>query len=663
MNTEDHSSSGDEESAHYHPNPLPPPLPLPSEDLASQILRKAKLLRPIRQLESRISNAAEHQQRRQQWERGETLQKSITWAIFETQQDAFNAIDKVYREFISRRVEEEKALPRGIDVKNSSKVKDSPPPPLKVFSFESGPEGRRRFLVASVEAFWLQYIKLAPSARHFYEVIREDTPVFLYFDLEFARSHTLNANVDGDQLVGILLYKVCKALLHRHNIQGLSYKNVVHLDSSTLSKFSRHLVIHLPNGEMFRDVAHLRAFVLGIVDQFKTEPESEKMWLDKGEQVITDGAAEGEDGTSKKTFFADLGVYTRNRVFRMLLSSKFGKQALLLPSSTNQFNANNRSDEGQDVNEHDLTYWINGAKSSSSSSFSSSLSSIVPLALSLEDEKKLWEASLITGAQPPLPPIWFERELQEALNEAREKSSSSKKRPREEEEEENLDNDKNNVIHPRLNIRLLHEKLALSTSTSSSSSSSASNSAHPINQSSLATLPQGRSFLNTSSPDDIVIDGGRSPPPFPDLIKFVLYLAMGPIDTQLASADSIIHKAGTLITTSVRTWSAIARNIHVELPDQESSSSSSSSTTTTSNIKSVRVLSKVTLNITGSRFCNSIGRQHKSNGVFWTINLLDGGSLRQGCFDTDCKKLESRAVQIPLSLIPDQLPRGARIVV
>jgi hypothetical protein len=361
-----------------------------------------------------------------------------------------------------------------------------------------------------VEAFWLQYVKLAPSARHFYEVIREDTPVFLYFDLEFARSLTLNANVDGDQLVGILLFKVSKALLHRHNIQGLSYKNVVHLDSSTLSKFSRHLVIHLPNGEMFRDVAHLRAFVLGIVDQLKTEPESEKMWLDKGEQVITDGAAEGEDGTSKKAFFADLGVYTRNRVFRMLLSSKFGKLALLLPSSTNQFNANNRSDERQDVNEHDLAYWINGAKSSSSSSSSSS---IAPLALSLEDEKKLWEASLITGAQPPLPPMWFERELQEALNEARDKSSSSNKRPRE--EEENLDNDKNNAIHPRLNIRLLHEKLALSTSSSSSSSSSsASNSAHPINQSSLATSPQGRSFSHTSSPDDIVIDGGRSPPPF-----------------------------------------------------------------------------------------------------------------------------------------------------
>jgi len=631
----DDGSSGDDSFPHKE------------EDLASQILQKALKRRPIRQLENRLANAADHQQRRQQWERGETSDV-ISWAIFETQQDAFNAIDKVYRNFISR-VSDVKDLP----TKGTDSHAILVPPPLKVFSFESGIDGRRRFLVASVEEFWLRYIKLAPIVRHFYEVIREDTPVLLYFDLEFARNPHMNANVDGDQLVGLLLYKVSQALFRIHGIRGLSYKNVIHLDSSTSTKFSRHLVIHLPNGEMFRDVAHVKAFVLGIVEQLKTEPDSEKLWLDKEEHLHTEGAVK-EEGLTKKTFFADLGVYTRNRVFRMLLSSKFGKQAILLPSTSNQFNALSLQSV---VNEHDKTYWITGASSSSSSS--------TPKALSLMDEKKLWEASLITGAQPPLPPMWFERELQLAMIEARAASSNSNKRPR----DEILDDDENSAFHPRLNFRLLHEKIAHSNSTSSSSLIHPTQSVDQTS-SSLSTSPQPRPSVNKTAPDDIVIEGGRTPPPFPTLVKFVLFLALGPIDTQLASFDSI-ENIGS-IPASVRTWTAIARNIQVELPQESSSttssfsptsSSSSSSSTTTTTIKTIRVISKLTLNISGSRYCNSIGRHHKSNGVFWTINLTDGGSLRQGCFDTDCKKLESRVVQIPLSLLPDQLPEGARVVV
>ena len=39
-----------------------------------------------------------------------------------------------------------------------------------------------------------------------------------------------------------------------------------------------------------------------------------------------------QDASGSKTFFVDTGVYTRNRAFRMYLSSKAGKDALLLPT-------------------------------------------------------------------------------------------------------------------------------------------------------------------------------------------------------------------------------------------------------------------------------------------------------------------------------------------
>jgi hypothetical protein len=39
-----------------------------------------------------------------------------------------------------------------------------------------------------------------------------------------------------------------------------------------------------------------------------------------------------QDGEGNKTLFIDSGVYSRNRAFRLFLSSKAGKAAVLLPT-------------------------------------------------------------------------------------------------------------------------------------------------------------------------------------------------------------------------------------------------------------------------------------------------------------------------------------------
>ena len=39
-----------------------------------------------------------------------------------------------------------------------------------------------------------------------------------------------------------------------------------------------------------------------------------------------------QDASGSKTSFVDTGVYTKNRAFRLYLSSKAGKDALLLPT-------------------------------------------------------------------------------------------------------------------------------------------------------------------------------------------------------------------------------------------------------------------------------------------------------------------------------------------
>ena len=66
--------------------------------------------------------------------------------------------------------------------------------PIKLFTFESLMTGKRQFLVADMESFMLRYLSLEGPKRHCYEIIREDFPCRLYFDLEYSISANPDAN-------------------------------------------------------------------------------------------------------------------------------------------------------------------------------------------------------------------------------------------------------------------------------------------------------------------------------------------------------------------------------------------------------------------------------------------------------------------------------------
>jgi hypothetical protein len=71
--------------------------------------------------------------------------------------------------------------------------------PVKLFSFESLMAGKRQFLVADMKSFMTRYLNLEGSKRHVYELIREDFPCRLYFDLEF--SIPANPDTDGNHFI------------------------------------------------------------------------------------------------------------------------------------------------------------------------------------------------------------------------------------------------------------------------------------------------------------------------------------------------------------------------------------------------------------------------------------------------------------------------------
>jgi len=55
----------------------------------------------------------------------------------------------------------------------------------------------RTFTAASISWVWKTYGESPPLQLHWYEIIREGRPCHLYFDLEYPRGPTLNAQVDG----------------------------------------------------------------------------------------------------------------------------------------------------------------------------------------------------------------------------------------------------------------------------------------------------------------------------------------------------------------------------------------------------------------------------------------------------------------------------------
>ncbi|KAI0562680.1 DNA-directed primase/polymerase protein isoform X1 [Gracilaria domingensis] len=185
---------------------------------------------------------------------------------------------------------------------------DKSPLNVQVWSNEIDTSGKRQYSTGSYDAFWRFYTRCMrrSSKLHFYEVIRNRRACKLYFDLEYKRAENV---CDAENMIESLVAVVSKLAgtnLRRHS------EDVVELDSTTEKKFSRHLVFE---SIAFYDNIQAGLFAQKVVDDLR----------EQGENLIL----VNNDGV--KVSFVDLGVYTKNRCFRIIGSSKFGKAARLLP--------------------------------------------------------------------------------------------------------------------------------------------------------------------------------------------------------------------------------------------------------------------------------------------------------------------------------------------
>ncbi|KAH9646783.1 DNA primase [Citrus sinensis] len=207
---------------------------------------------------------------------------------------------------------------------------------VRIFSYQDHYNGQRRFLVSTYKEFWQRYKRMDSKFRHHYEVIQEGLPCHLYFDLEFNKR--VNPQKHGDEMVDILISVTLEALFDKYSIKG-DEDWIVELDSSTevvlvnyfyhgyssAEKFSRHLIIRIPK-TAFKDNSHAGAFVAEICARIKSAREREA----KFESLFV--MKDSSSTESESELFVDTAVYSRNRCFRIALSSKAGKKSFLLPS-------------------------------------------------------------------------------------------------------------------------------------------------------------------------------------------------------------------------------------------------------------------------------------------------------------------------------------------
>ena len=219
-----------------------------------------------------------------------TKQRDVIWRQFNTQQEAFDFADE----------------------------HDPEGEYLKTFSQELESNGSRKFLVSSYVEFWRRYKDIPQIFRHFYEIIREGLPCHAYFDLEFSREE--NPEVDGEEAIEGFL-SVLRIVLESMLDIILDQKWIVEFDSSSDVKFSRHVILRLP-GTAFSDNAQVGFFVESIIQHailHRSTSKSCRMMFVMNKQ-------------GKETTFIDTGVYSRNRAFRLLWSSKAGKNIPLVPT-------------------------------------------------------------------------------------------------------------------------------------------------------------------------------------------------------------------------------------------------------------------------------------------------------------------------------------------
>ena len=195
-------------------------------------------------------------------------------------------------------------------------LNNSPDQSLKIFSKESH-NSKRQFSAISSRDFWDAYQTIREVDRNYYEIILEEESCKLYLDIDISRTENTGFTIEeGNHLVQSFIEEVltpgCEQLLE--NDFDLTEEDILWLDSSSERKFSVHLVVPKL---VFSSNQVVKIFLETLCHSLSQEHQ--------------------ERFTFNEKLMVDTKCYSRNQNFRILHSSKFGKNSHLRVGDQNKF--------------------------------------------------------------------------------------------------------------------------------------------------------------------------------------------------------------------------------------------------------------------------------------------------------------------------------------
>jgi Herpesviridae UL52/UL70 DNA primase len=211
----------------------------------------------------------------------------------------------------------------------------------RIWGMEAATTGKRKYVVAHAGRFFDHYWrKTIPADRHWYELIRPTAPCRLYLDIECSTDDFLTSNVALQHEVLYELWLLLQQEIEdqfrdfRVNGKPLALLNrrdhLIDLENNSSTKFSRHWIFHLKTTDNVEVLFPNNLAVGTFVSKFISKLADDPSWRE-------DHPVLSKYLFVSNTCLLDLGVYTRNRIFRLLGSCKFGKPATLHISRSNQF--------------------------------------------------------------------------------------------------------------------------------------------------------------------------------------------------------------------------------------------------------------------------------------------------------------------------------------
>ncbi|KAF4519511.1 hypothetical protein B566_EDAN010696 [Ephemera danica] len=200
------------------------------------------------------------------------------------------------------------------------------------FTYQHCNCSRRYFLATHPLELWHRNRRRPQNTN--YEIIAEGRLSKLYLDLEFDREE--NQDRDGARMTDTFNKILLHVLNTDFNLQ-LDLSHVLNLDSTTRKKFSRHIIYQFPIPVLFRSNIEAGVSVTKACELVRAALRREKDLSDLGISRAELEELEVKDKKGKVSLFVDEGVYTKNRHFRLLGSTKFGRGAPLVVSPENKF--------------------------------------------------------------------------------------------------------------------------------------------------------------------------------------------------------------------------------------------------------------------------------------------------------------------------------------